>query len=90
MVRPGIVAHHEDGVGPLEITEVHAPLAESQDPGKADPGRLVAKISAAGDIVGAQLSGKELDQERSLIGRPPRNVEDRLVGIFERGKPGPG
>jgi len=86
VVARGIRAGHEGEVGAIEILEHDRRGAGSVHLAQRHPGRGVAVVRAVVDVRAAPRPRDELEQERRLVARPPRHVEEGLVarGLRER------
>ena len=80
MVRARVLARHDDQVGLVEVLQRDAALADADRLGERGAGRLVAHVGAVRQVVGAELAGEELEQERRLVAGAARGVEEGLVG----------
>ena len=85
VVRARVLADDDEQFGVVDVVERDAALADADRLGQRQPRRLVAHVRAVGQVVGAERAGEQLVEERGLVGRAARGVEDRLV----RGWPGP-
>ena len=86
VVGAGVLSGDDDQVGLVEVLEADAALADPDGLGEGRAGRLVAHVGAVGQVVGAELAGEELEEERRLVAGAARGVEERLVGGGERGQ----
>jgi hypothetical protein len=84
VVRAGVLADDEDGVGESEVFERDRALADADGLGQRAAARLVAHVRAVGQVVRAELPDEELIEERGLVARAARGVEGGLVGRRER------
>ena len=62
------------------------PLPTPTTCAERDAARLVAHVRAVGEVVRAEHAPEELIEERGLVARAARGVEDRAVGIGEGGE----
>lgn len=86
VVGAGVLPGDDDQVGLVEVLEADAALADPDGLGEGRAGRLVAHVGAVGQVVGAELAGEELEEERRLVAGAARGVEERLVGGGEGGE----
>src|SRR5207248_3810685 len=67
MIRAGILADDENGVGPFKIFEPDAAFADADALLQRDATRFVAHVGAIGQIVGAELPREELIKKRRFV-----------------------
>jgi hypothetical protein len=84
VIAAGVLADHEDQVGLLEVGEAHRALADADHLAEPGAARLVTQVRAVGQVVGAVLAHEELVEERGLVARAARGVEDGFVRRAER------
>ena len=84
VVAAGVLADHEDQISLSEVRERDGALADADHLAEADAARLVTQVRAVGQVVRAVLAHEELVEERGLVARAARGVEDGLVGRGER------
>ena len=80
-VGGGVDAHDEQRVRRLPVLEVDGALARAQGCLERTAAGLVAHVGAVRQVVGAQLAGHQLVEERGLVAQPAGGVVGRLVGI---------
>src|SRR4029453_426359 len=69
-----------------EVVEAHRALADADHGRERDAARLVAQVRAVGGVVGAEAAEHKRVEERRLVSRAPRGVEDGLVGAAQLGQ----
>ena len=79
MVRSRVVAKDQYQVGVDQVVQLHRPFAGAQHLLQGHPGRFVTQVGAAGQVIGAKLPGKQLQQKRRLIARAAGGVERSLI-----------
>ncbi|WP_240964058.1 hypothetical protein [Streptomyces sp. C1-2] len=84
VVGARVLPGHDDQVRLVQVLQQDAALADADRLRQGRTGGLVAHVGAVGQVVGAQLAGEELVEERRLVAGAARGVEDRLVGGGER------
>src|SRR5882762_6982250 len=67
MIRAGILADDENGVGPFKIFEPDAAFADADALLQRDAARFVTHVGAIGQIVGAELPREELIKKRRFV-----------------------
>ena len=86
MVGAGVLAKDEDGVGHFKVGQGHCALAHTDGGLERHAAGLVAHVGAIGEVVGTELTHKELVQKRGLVAGAARGVEQGLVRVIERGQ----
>ncbi len=86
MVGARVLAGDDDQVGLVEVFEGDAALADADGLGQCGARGLVAHVGAVGQVVGAELAGEELEEERGLVAGAAGGVEEGLVGRAEGGQ----
>jgi hypothetical protein len=79
MIGARVVANDKNELRLFEIFELDRPLTESQNVCQRRATGFMAHIGTVGQIVRAELLGKQLISEGHLIRRLSRGVEHRLV-----------
>jgi len=80
VIRAGVLAEDENGVGFFEVAEANAALADADHGRERDARGLVAHVGAIGEIVGAEGAGEELPEEGGFVAGAAGGVENGLVG----------
>ena len=80
VVRSGIAADQHVQIGFVEVFEANCSGACSDAGCQTDSARLVTIVRAIVDIVRAEQSRKQLQQEAGFIGGPPAGVEKAASG----------
>ena len=73
------MAEDQYQIGVHQVIQLHRPFAGTQHLLQGHPGGLVTQVGAVGQIVGAKLPRKELQQKRRLVARAARGVECSLI-----------
>ena len=84
VVGSGVLAEDEDRIGLFKIDQFDRALGHADLRAHGAAARLVAHVGAVGEIVGAELTHKQLVEKRGLVAGATRGVEDRLIGIGQR------
>ena len=86
VVGARVLAGDDDQVGLVEVLQRDAALADADGLGERGAGRLVAHVGAVRQVVGAELAGEQLVEERGLVAgaarrcrRPPRRASPARV-----------
>lgn len=80
-VCAGILPEDEDRLGGVEILHDDRALADADRGRQAPACRFVAHIGAVGEIVGAELTDENREQESCLVGGSARGIELSLIRI---------
>ncbi len=80
VVGARILSGDDDQFGLVEVFQGDAALADADGLVQGGAGGLVAHVRAVRQVVGAELAGEELEEERGLVAGAARGVEDGLVG----------
>ena len=67
MVGARVMANRDHQFSMVEIFQRDGAFANPDGAGQADAGGLVAHVRAVREIIGAQLAGKQLIQERGFV-----------------------
>ena len=86
VVGARVLPGDDDQVGLVEVLQGDAALADADGLGQRGARRLVAHVGAVRQVVGAELAGEELVEERGLVAGAARGVEEGLVGGAEGGE----
>jgi hypothetical protein len=83
VVRARVLADDDQQVGVMDVVERDAALADADRLGQGDAGGLVTHVRAIGQVVGAESPHEELVEERGLVRRASRGVEEGLIGMVQ-------
>lgn len=84
MVGPRVLPGDDDQLGLVEVLQGDAALADADGLVQRRARGLVAHVGTVRQVVGAELAGEELEEERRLVAGAARGVEEGLVGGAER------
>lgn len=80
MIRARILSCDDDQTGLFEVGNRHRALADADRVDEGATGRFVAHVRTVRHVVGAVAADEQLVEERGLVARAARGVEDGVVG----------
>ena len=81
VVGSRIMADGNHQLGFVKIIQRHRSLPDADRLRQPDAGRFMAHIGTVREIVGAQFTGKQLEQPRRFVGGAPGSIELDLVRL---------
>ena len=84
MVRSRILPDHENRVAEIKILEPHRAFAKADRFFHSGAAGFMAHVRAVGQVVGSELSHKELIKKRGFVAGAAGSVKDRFVRRSQR------